>query len=56
MRFVLAAVLALALAGCGSDDGNDAASTQPVTVTETVTQTETVTEEPEVTCSTAGFA
>ena len=55
MRFVLAAVLALALTGCGSDDGNDAASTQPVTVTETVTQTETVTEEPEVTCSTAGL-
>ncbi len=55
MRFVLAAAVALALAGCGSDDGNDAASTQPVTVTETVTQTETVTEEPEVTCSTAGL-
>ena len=55
MRFVLAAVLALALAGCGSDDGNDAASTLPVTVTETVTETETVSEEPEVTCSTAGL-
>jgi hypothetical protein len=55
MRFVLAAVLALALAGCGSDGGNDAASTLPVTVTETVTQTETVSGEPEVTCSTAGL-
>ena len=55
MRFMLGAVLALVLAGCGSDDGNDAASTQPVTVTETVTQTETVSEEPEVTCSTAGL-
>jgi hypothetical protein len=55
MRFVLAAVLTLALAGCGSDGDNDAASTVPVTVTETVTQTETVSEEPEVTCSTAGL-
>jgi hypothetical protein len=55
MRLVLAAVLALAFAGCGSDEGNDAASTQPVIVTETVTQTETVSEEPEVTCSTAGL-
>src|SRR6185295_8303090 len=55
MRFVFAAVLALALTGCGSDAGNDAASTQPVTVTETVTQTETVSGEPDVTCSTAGL-
>jgi FlaG/FlaF family flagellin (archaellin) len=55
MRFVLAAVVALALTGCGSDESNDAASTQPVTVTETVTQTETVSEEPDVTCSTAGL-
>ena len=55
MKFVLAAVLALALTGCGSDAGNDAASTQPVTVTETVTQTETVSQEPEVTCSTSGL-
>jgi hypothetical protein len=55
MRFLLAAVLALALAGCGSDEGNDAASTVPVTVTETVTQTETVSGEPDVTCSTAGL-
>ena len=54
MRFVLAAVLALALAGCGSDEGtDDAASTQPVTVT--VTETETVAGEPEVSCSTAGL-
>jgi hypothetical protein len=55
MRFLLAAVLALAFAGCGTDEGNDAASTRPVTVTETVTQTETVSGEPEVTCSTAGL-
>ena len=55
MKFVLAAVLALAFAGCGSDEGNDAASTVPVTVTETVTQTETVSGEPDVTCSTAGL-
>jgi hypothetical protein len=55
MRFVLATVLALALTGCGSDESNDAASTQPVTVTETVTQTETVSEEPDMTCSTAGL-
>jgi hypothetical protein len=56
MRFLLAAVLvlALALAGCGSDDGaDDAGSTGPVTVT--VTETETVTQEPEVSCSTAGL-
>ena len=55
MRLVLAALFVLAFAGCGSDEGNDAASTQPVTVTETVTQTQTVAEEPEVTCSTAGL-
>jgi hypothetical protein len=54
MRFALAAVLALALAGCGSEDGtDDAASTQPVTVT--VTETDTVAAEPEVKCSTAGL-
>ena len=53
VRLLLAAVLVLALAGCGSDDGSDdAASTQPVTVT--VTETETVAAVPEVTCSTAG--
>jgi hypothetical protein len=57
MRFALAAVVALALAGCGSDGGNDAASTVPVTVTETetVTQTDTGSGEPDVTCSTAGL-
>ena len=54
MRLALIAVLAMALAGCGSDDGtDDAASTQPVTVT--VTETETVAAEPEVECSTAGL-
>ena len=56
MRFApLLAVAALALAGCGTDDPEQAASSQPVTVTETVVQTETVAEEPEVTCSTAGL-
>ncbi len=56
MRLLLGAVLALALAGCGSENGsNDAASTQPTTVTQTVTETETVTQAPEVTCSTAGL-
>jgi hypothetical protein len=54
MRFALATVLALALAGCGSDS-NNAASTQPETVTQTVTQTETVATEPEIACSTAGL-
>ena len=55
MRFVLAAVLALALAGCGSDQaGNDAASTTPP-ATVTVTETETVSSEPEVACSNAGL-
>jgi hypothetical protein len=58
MRFVpLLAAAGLALAGCGTDDPEQAASSQPVTVTETVveTETETVTEEPEVACSTAGL-
>ena len=55
MRFVLAAVLALALVGCGSDEaGNDAASTTPP-ATVTVTETETVPADPEVACSTAGL-
>jgi ABC-type Fe3+-hydroxamate transport system substrate-binding protein len=55
MRFVLAALLALVLAGCGSDEtSNDAASTTPP-ATVTVTETETVPAEPEVTCSTAGL-
>ena len=55
MRFALAALFALVLAGCGSDSGNNAGSTLPETVTQTVTQTETVTTAPEVTCSTAGL-
>jgi hypothetical protein len=55
VRFVLVAILALALAGCGSDEtGNDAASTTPP-ATVTVTETETVSAEPEVACSTAGL-
>ncbi len=60
MRLALTAAfgaLLLALAGCGSDDSEDAAPSEPVTVTKTVTSTETVTEptEPEVECSTAGL-
>jgi hypothetical protein len=55
-RLLLAALLVLALAGCGSGDGSDdAASTQPTTVTQTVTETESVAQEPEVKCSTAGL-
>jgi hypothetical protein len=53
IAFLLLAVLALS--GCGSDDPEQAASSQPITVTETVVETETVTEEPEVSCSTAGL-
>jgi len=60
MRLALTAAfgaLLLALAGCGSDDSEDAAPSEPVTVTKTVTSTETVTEptEPEVECSAAGL-
>ncbi len=56
MRLLLAVFVALALAGCGSENGsNEAASTQPTIVTQTVTETETVTQAPEVTCSTAGL-
>jgi len=55
-----AVVLALALAGCGSEDtASEAGATQPVTVTESVTVTETETLPPtiegEVPCSTAGL-
>lgn len=59
MRFLLvpAAVLALAFAGCGSDEADEAGAPSPVTVTETVVETETVPveTEPEVRCSTAGL-
>ena len=60
MRSLLAAaVLVVALAGCGSDDTDETAGQPPVTVTETTTVTETApaeTEtEPEVRCSTAGL-
>ena len=59
----LVVVLALAAAGCGADEAEDAAATQPVTVTETVAATqpeakpvETAPPEPtpEPPCSTAG--
>jgi hypothetical protein len=60
VRIAAVLVLALCLAGCGSDDGGDAVP--PVTVTETVTTTATATvtepaepTEPEVECSTAGL-
>jgi hypothetical protein len=55
MRFVLGAVLALVVAGCGSDNGSNAGSTLPETVTQTVTQTETVATQPEVACSTSAL-
>jgi hypothetical protein len=62
---LLLAVLVLAVAGCGGDDANDAAATQPdtVTVTETQTETEAATTETETEteteaeeeCSTSGL-
>ena len=60
MRFLLLLAAVLALAGCGSDDADDAAAPAPVTVTETVTETETepVTQPPEQPtseCSTSGI-
>jgi hypothetical protein len=56
MKVIALAVLAFALAGCGSEGGTtDAASTQPATVATTVAETETVAQEPEVKCSTAGL-
>ena len=39
MRLVFALLVLLALAGCGSDDADEAAATDPVTVTQTVTET-----------------
>src|SRR5687768_12009858 len=51
LRLSLLALVVLVLAACGSEDADEAGSTQPVTVTET----ETVVEEPEVSCSTAGL-
>jgi hypothetical protein len=51
--FGLAAfVLTFALAGCSSDNPDETAAPQPVTVTETVTETETVAE-PGAQCSSA---
>ena len=51
--FALVALSALALAGCGSDEGDNTAAPQPTTVT--VTETTTAPAEPEVECSTAGL-
>jgi hypothetical protein len=47
---------ALALAGCGSDDPNEAAAPEPVTVTQTVTETlPPATAAPESECSTSAL-
>jgi hypothetical protein len=49
---------ALALAGCGSEDPDEAASPEPVTVTQTVTETlpsATTAPEEEAECSTSGL-
>jgi hypothetical protein len=51
--FALAALSALALTGCGSEEADDTAALQPTTVT--VTETTTAPTEPEVECSTAGL-
>ena len=59
MRLLLAATFALALAGCGGNDAENASedASAPQTVKVTITQTETVTlpAEPEASCSTAGL-
>jgi hypothetical protein len=58
MRLAVALLLALLVAGCGSEDGEDAAAPPAtVTITETVTiDTETASNpEPEIECSTAGL-
>ena len=55
MRRLALLLLVPALAGCGSEDADEAAAPQPVTVTETVTEIETAPAEPEVRCSIAGL-
>jgi hypothetical protein len=56
MRFLPALLLAaLAFAGCGTEDADEAAAPQPGTVTQTVTETQPATTAPEVECSTAGL-
>ena len=61
MKFLAFAALVLALAGCGSEDTDEAGGSAPITVTETETVTETATEtapsppELESRCSTAGL-
>lgn len=52
---LVALVLALALAGCGSADPDEAAAPQLPPVSETVTQTVTAPPGPEVACSTANL-
>jgi hypothetical protein len=53
--FGVIAVLALLLAGCGSDDAGDTAAPPPATVTETVTTTVPTETEPATECSTSGL-
>ena len=56
MRFLPALVLAaLALAGCGTEDADEAAAPPPATVTQTVTETQPAATAPEAACSTAGL-
>ena len=52
MRLLLLGALALALAGCSSDEPDETATPLPVTVTERVTETVTI-EEPAIRCSSA---
>ena len=57
MRFLAVAAVALAIAGCGSDETDESAGQEAVTVVETTTVTVTTPAEtePEVRCSTAGI-
>jgi hypothetical protein len=52
---LLALVVGLPVAGCGSEDDTAAPPAVTVTVTETQTETETAAPEPDVKCSTAGL-
>lgn len=55
LPLALALALAALLVGCGSDDSEEPAPREPVTLTETVTSTEIVDGKPEPGCSTAGL-